>query len=227
LSANCTKENWATAEACLEVAGLREELAAAEQRSQLERRKTTLRTQINTLRERGGSLPADPVAELFAWLSRGQLKVRDIAFGFPLVFAFLIEIVSAFGPAGIVAYAEVTRRTYTEKVAPSQPDMASRGELLPAVAGPNQHGRVVEWMADRTEPTGDPAATTVDDLHADYHVWCLGRGEEAQSLLFFADEFDRVREAPQLADKIRKFGSRYYGIRLVSSNVARLTARKK
>jgi hypothetical protein len=43
----------------------------------------------------------------------------------------------------------------------------------------------------------------------------------------FIEEFDRVREAPQLRGKIRKFGSRYYGIRLVNSNVARLTARKK
>ena len=32
LSANCTKEDRATAEACLEVAGLREERAAAEER---------------------------------------------------------------------------------------------------------------------------------------------------------------------------------------------------
>jgi hypothetical protein len=105
--------------------------------------------------------------------------------------------------------------------------MASPGELVPVVAGPSSHGRVVEWMADRTEPTDDPAATTVEDLHADYQMWCLGRGEEAQSLASFANEFDRVREVPQLADKIRKFGSRYYGIRLGSSNVKRLPARRK
>jgi hypothetical protein len=82
-------------------------------------------------------------------------------------------------------------------------------------------------MADRTEPTADPAATTVEDLHADYEVWCLGREQQAQPLAAFANDFDRVREVPQLADKIRKFGGRYYGIRLVSSNIARLPARKK
>jgi hypothetical protein len=217
----------AAAEDCLEVADLREERAAAEVRSRLESRKATLRAQINKLRERGGTLPADPVAELFAWLSGGQLEVRDIVFGFPLVFAFLIEIVSAFGPAGIVAYAEVTRRTFGQKAAPSQPEMASAGELLPALAGSGPHSRVVEWMADRTEPTDDPAATSVEDLHADYQLWCLGRREEAQSLAAFAHEFDRVREVPQLADRIRKFGGRYYGIRLVSSNVKRLPARTK
>ncbi len=62
-----------------------------------------MRVRIGKLRETGGSLPADPVAELIAWLSRGQLKVRDIGFGFPLVFALLIEVVSAFGPAGLRA----------------------------------------------------------------------------------------------------------------------------
>ena len=131
LSGNCTKEDKATAEACLEVAGLREERASAEEGAKLETRKTVLRAQIAKMREGGGSLAADPVAELFAWLSRGQLSVRDIAYGFPLAFAFLIEIVSAFGPAGIVAYAEATRWK-REETSVTQLDMARSGELLPA-----------------------------------------------------------------------------------------------
>ena len=226
LSVNCTKENRPTAEACLEVAGLREERAAAEERQRLESRKATLRTQITKLREGGGSLAADPVAELFAWLSRGQLSVRDIGFGFPLVFAFLIEIVSAFGPAGIVAYADATHRSRRSPGSKTDPAMAGPGELLPAAASDGEPGRVVKWMADRTEPTGDTSATTIDELHADYEVWCLGRGLRAAALSDFANEFDRVREAPQLAGKIRKFSNRYYGIGLVDRKIARLTKRK-
>ena len=195
--------------------------------ARLESRKATLRTQITKLREGGGSLAPDPVAELFAWLSRGQLSVRDIGFGFPLVFAFLIEIVSAFGPAGIVAYAEATHRTRRNPSSTTEPDMARSGELLPAAASDGEPGRVVKWMADRTEPTGDTSATTIDELHADYEVWCFGKGLRATALGDFANEFDRVREVPQLAGKIRKFGNRYYGIRLVNSNVARLPARRK
>ena len=42
----------------------------------------------------------------------------------------------------------------------------------------------------------------------------------------FADEFDRVREVPQLTGKIRKFSNRYYGIGLVDRKIARLTKRK-
>lgn len=222
LSANCTKEERAMAEVCLEVAGLREERAAADERARLESRKVTLRTQITKLREGGGSIAPDPVAELFAWLSRGQLSVRDIGFGFPLVFAFLIEIVSAFGPAGIVAYAEATRRSADGT---TEPDMARSGELLPAVASGGEPARVVKWMADRTEPTGDTSAITVDELHSDYEVWCLGKELRATARDDFASEFDRVRDVPQLTGKIRKFGNRYYGIRLVNSNFARLTAR--
>ena len=82
-------------------------------------------------------------------------------------------------------------------------------------------------MADRTEPTGDTSAITIGELHADYEVWCFGKGLRAIRTDDFASDFDRVREVPQLTGKIRKFGSRYYGIRLVHSNVARLTVRKK
>jgi hypothetical protein len=224
-SMQCTKEDRTTAEACQEVATLREERAAADEAGMLEARKSSLRAQIAKLRESGGAQAADPVAELFAWLSRGQLSVRDIGFGFPLFFAFLIEIVSAFGPAGIVAYAEATR--WKQEASATQPDMARSGELVPAEASSSEHGRVVKWMADRTEPTVDPAAVTIDELHADYEVWCLGKGLKATPLRTFNEEFDRVREVPQLSGQIRRFGNRYYGIRLVSSNVARLPPRKR
>ena len=105
--------------------------------------------------------------------------------------------------------------------------LARSGELLPAAASNGEPGRVVNWMADRTEPTGDTSATTINELYADYEVWCFGKRLRAIAVDDFANEFDRVREVPQLAGKIRKFGSRYYGIRLVNSNVARLSARRK
>lgn len=226
LSANCTKEERATAETCVEVAGLREERAAAEEATRLQLRQRKLRLHVSTLREGGGSLPADPVAELLAWLSRGQLSVRDIAFGFPLVFAFLIEIVSAFGLAGLVAYAEATKPT-DDVSSMTQLDMARSGALARADAGLSEHGRVVKWMADRTEPTGDTTAITIEELHADYEVWCVGKSLKAAALHDFTDNFDRVRDVPELVGKIRKFGTRYYGIRLVGSNVARLASPKR
>src|SRR5262249_17389177 len=70
LSNNCTKDDRGTAEACQEVAKLREERAASEEASKLEARKSTLRSQIEKLRDGGAAQASDPVAELFAWLSR-------------------------------------------------------------------------------------------------------------------------------------------------------------
>jgi hypothetical protein len=70
--------------------------------------------------------------------------------------------------------------------------MARSGELLPAAASDSGHGRVVNWMADRTEPTEGTPATTIDELYADYEVWCLGKRLRATVLDVFASEFDRV-----------------------------------
>jgi hypothetical protein len=88
-------------------------------------------------------------------------------------------------------------------------------------------GDIVPFMADRTEPTADPAAISIDEFHADYELWCRANALQPHARETFVAEFDRVRELPQLGGKIRKFGSRYYGIRLIGGNVARLPARKR
>ena len=132
------------------MAALQEELAVAKEAVTLETNRNGARQRVHRLREGGSSLNPDPVAEALAWLSRGQLSVREIGFGFPLIFALFVEIVSAFGPAGIVAYAEATRKTLGSA---TQPDMAGSGEHLPAVAREGELGRVVNWMAENTEPT--------------------------------------------------------------------------
>ena len=221
ISASCSKDDRGTTEACAEVAGLRAERALALEAAELQQRKRLLQGQIIRLRESGGSLPVDPLAELFAWLSRGQLSVRDIGFGFPLFFAVLIEVVSAFGPAGIVAYAEVTRPD-TKADIMSRPVAAGRDltrhvEAHAASEHAREEGRVAHYMADRTEPTKSPAALGLDQLFADYQVWCLGKQLHALTLTEFADEFDQVRESPQLAGKIKKFGTRDFGIGFLAS----------
>jgi hypothetical protein len=99
----------------------------------------------------------------------------------------------------------------------------SRGRLRwVAEAGRSAQGRVVNWMAERTEPTDGSGAISIEALHADYEVWCVGKSLIASALPGFSDEFDQVRGVPEVLGKIRKFGNRYYGIRLVGSNVARL-----
>lgn len=231
LSTNCTKDDKRTATACAEVAELREELAVASAGVKLELRATDLRQQIAKLRGTGGTLAPDPVGLFWEWLTRGWITVRAVGFGLPLFFALMIESVSAFGPLAIAAFAEATRRhaandttrhVASRRAAPRF-DESSRIATIIEPEG----GQIVHFMADRTEPTADPAAISIEELHTDYERWCNANMLRPLSRAAFTTEFDRVRELPQLEGKIRKFGSRYYGIRLIESKIARLPARKR
>lgn len=223
LSADCTTYVPRTTEACLEVARLREERAAAEEVARLGSDRAQLRALIRKLRDAGGSLPVDPVAELLAWLSRGQLNVHDIGFGFPLVFAILIELVSAFGPAGLVAFAEATRQTRDEQEeSVPRRAVASFGKAGLAPPSFGELGLVATWMADRTEPTIARTAIGIEELYSDYEIWCLGKSFTAASLDSFENDFDHLRNVPELEGRIRKFTRRYFGIRLISMNAARI-----
>lgn len=175
-----------------------------------------MREQIVDIRDRGGSIAADPVGEFYAWMSRGMVSVRDVSFGFPLAFALLIEIVSAFGPVTIAAYAEATRRDMSGHVRPGL-DLARRdrsGPVTAAIAG-GEMSEVLSWIAERALPTNDNRAVGVKELHGDYAGWSA---KPPMTIDRFAREFDRVRDLPELAGKIRKFGERYYGIALTGSS---------
>jgi hypothetical protein len=145
--------------------------------------------------------------------------VKDVAFGLPLFFALMIEMVSAFGPVGIAAYAEATRPapTLTDMARPvaTQPAIARDGETQRDINAWQEVGHVVRYIADRTEPRTTGAALGAADLCADYRAWCVSNRLEPLSDEQFLREFDRLREAPQLVGKIRKFGPRYFGIGLV------------
>jgi hypothetical protein len=218
LSHNCTRIDARTVGACGEVAELNRERAVATEGAKLEARARSLREEIAALRERGGAVAPDPVGEFYAWITGGLISVRDVGFGFPLFFALLIEVVSAFGPITIAAYAEATRsgsRDVTSHVV-SKPVMSGRDvarHAAVAVIEPNT-GTVVSWLAERGEPTTDSKAISLRELHRDYVRWCRECGLQAALPNLFEEELDRVRELPDLVGKIRKFGDRYYGIRL-------------
>jgi hypothetical protein len=105
--------------------------------------------------------------------------------------------------------------------------MARHGALDPAKAGSVQTRTILAWMAERTAPTTISRAISVDDLHSDYKLWCSINGADAGSPTAFAAEFNRLRELPVLAGKIRKFGNRYYGIRLLDRRLARSVHERK
>ena len=50
------------------------------------------------------------------------------------------------------------------------------------------------------------------DLHRDYDRWCVVHDLPRCDTNAFARVFDRLRNMPELSGKIRKFGTRYYGV---------------
>jgi cell division protein FtsB len=218
ISHQCTKLDVRTREACERMRELQRDLASTAETETLEARATVLRKEIEQLRERGGSLTPDPVAEFYNWLTGGFVDARDVGFGFPLFFALLIETVSAFGPATIAAYAEASRMTCSG--APRQA-LTGYDAPRPAQAGDGTLRRdVLEWIAARAMPTPNNRALGLSELHADYARWCDAGEREPVAIAAFEHAFDAVRDLPELAGKIGKFGSRYYGIGLVQPRLA-------
>jgi hypothetical protein len=190
----------------------------------LEERAAELRRTIDSLRTRGSASAPDPVGEFWAWLTRGFFSVKDVGFGLPLAFAVMIEMVSAFGPLGIVAYAEATRETTGRDVSrhvAKHRDMAgSSATMSNAVADPDGVAAVVTFIAERTEPTENAAGIGVQDLFADYLAWCKQGHIAALRFKDFTRAFDALRASPELEGKIKKFGTRYFGIALAATRGA-------
>jgi hypothetical protein len=217
LSANCAKHDSRTAEACEEVARLRTDVVRAMETARLEERAIVLRNTVSSLRDRGGASPPDPVGEFWAWLTRGFFSVRDVGFGLPLAFAIMIEMVSAFGPLGIVTYAEITngttRRDASRHVATvrdtSRPVATDVADVV---------GQLPAYIAERTEPTESAGGIGIDELFADYRAWCKQRRFAGLGFEEFTHAFDVLRASPELEGKIKKFGSRYFGIAFASAH---------
>jgi hypothetical protein len=213
ISQHCTRLDTRTRDACERVFALRREHASAMEAEALEARATALRRALAGLRESGGAVAPDPVAEFYTWLTGGFVGARDVGFGFPLFFALLIEAVSTFGPATIVAYAEASRPT---RGGAARQAVTSHGEpKLVAAWRDGLQQSVLEWIAARAVPTASNRALGLSDLYADYVLWCSTGVREVTVAPLFEEAFDAARQLPELHGKIRKFGHRYYGIDLV------------
>ncbi len=197
LSHDCQRADGRTVEACAEISRMREELAAAHEERELDGRLGELSRQAHQLRERGAARPADPQAELLARVSRGWLAAGDIGPSLSLLLAVMIELISAFGPAVLSAYAETAR--------------------LPRGAGENKSpGFVIDYLAERVRPAGSRDVLPARDLYADYAAWCLTHKRLALLLPAFVVALDHARAENGL-HKIRKRKDCYYGIRIGAS----------
>lgn len=193
LSANCTKADARTVATCAEVAVLRRELAVAAESSRLEQRLTELRRRVSALRERGVGPAPDPQAELLARVMRGWVSARDVGPGLALLLACVVELVSAFGPVVIAAYADVTKRTNGRQV--------------------DGQAAMAEYLLERIEPGDQDSRIAADALYADYRRWCAAKKRTALGHAAFTIEFDRSCFELRL-DQIQKLGDWYYGIRI-------------
>jgi hypothetical protein len=228
LSLQCTKTDVRTVEICAQIATLREERAVADETARLDQSIAELKQRFRGLRERGGTLSADPQAELLSRLSMGFLSSAEIGFGLVLLLAAVVELVSAFGPVVLSAYADATQvQRHTgdlpEIVVAAGRAMSRLGETERALSRPSTgaaDGAVIEYMAERMAPGFAPGGVEIGEIFQDYIGWCQQRGCEALSQTEFVDELDHNRHEHQLEDKIRKFGTRYYGVRLLAAPVA-------
>jgi hypothetical protein len=182
-----------TTESCAEIGHLREELAAAHEERDLDRRLLELTTQARALRERGAMKAADPQAELLSRLSAGLLSPSDVGPALSLLLALTIELVSAFGPTVLPNYAEASDGKQRDKPA----------------------DRIADYLAERIEPAANTDRLSESALYADYAAWCRAFGLVAVSAAEFVTGFDQVRVENGL--NIRKRNGGYGGIKLAAS----------
>ena len=202
LSNNCARTDGRTASACGEVAVLRQELAASREAARIDAEIGELQNSIVFARDGGAALPSDPQGETFSRLTNGRLTSTDVGFALALLLTAAIELISAFGPAVIAAFADASTKGVS-------------GGAPPEVA---HVGGVLDYLADRVEPADASARIDADQMYRDYVQWCAKGSRAAMSATDFVGAFDRSRVAQGIR-QIKKVGRSYYGIRLVMALV--------
>jgi hypothetical protein len=219
LSRSCSKPDRVTAEMCSDIGELRAEMAAAVESARLDARVAELRKRAAVLREQGATLSPDVQGQMISWFTRGFLSAKDTALGLPLLVTAVFEAIGALCPAIVFAVIEGTRRPAAppiERGAAQATQASAKSDASVAV--------VVDFLDDCTEPRDDGVALGLSELYAEYQSWCQKRGGAPLALPAFAMDLDRERKRPEMKDRVRKFGDRYYGIGLVRSKAPTLLA---
>jgi hypothetical protein len=151
-------------------------------------------------------------SEIIERFTRGLLSVKDAAFGLPLLVTAVFEAIGALCPAILFAVAEGTLGASGR--------VQTRTDATPAAPHEVVRGLVVDFLDDCTEPSDAGRAIAIADFYAAYASWCQQKGRGAVSMPDFAADLDRERGRPELRNRVRKFGDRYYGIGLVAAKCA-------
>ena len=239
ISNDCRTPEERTRSDCMAVATLQEELAVAEEAERIEQTVDGLKKEIATTRDHGGMVSANPQAEVLAWLTRGYLSAREVGFTMPVMFAGLIEAVSAFGLWLAFLVWSVSSKPDTPKPARAspvelEPVEARRGSTELVVSNPvevvaedGDVETVLAYLIDATAPTADAGAIGAGDLHTDYRRWCGTTAATPLSRAAFVREFDRLRARNAELSCVQKFGERYYGLHIEDRQMRVLPAPKR
>ena len=216
VSNNCMQPDRRTLDDCGEVATLRGELGVAKEAAQLEMRLSELDKQVTEGRNHGAMIAVNPQAETIAWLTFGFVSVESVARGWPVFFALLVEGLSGFGPTIVVALIESARAKRRADAGSVTTTAASTvATATPAeIIEPAKKGKVHDYVHDCTDPADENAGLGANDLFEDYGRWCKRMGFSSTSQDGFLGELDEFREKE--LSEVRKFGNRYYGLRLRS-----------
>ncbi len=209
----CAEIGARTAAACVEVATLRQELAAIENAERIDQRIAALRSELLRLQQSGASLDSDPQADLIARLTGDRISASDVPTALVLLIVLMVEVVSAFTPIVLSEYAA------TAGIARQATSVAVGRDRSGSTVSPGNGtvalrpiGDVHEYMADRIRPA-EPGGVAGNELYADYVLWCTTSGRIALPSQDFLDEFKRICQ-DELHGKVRLNLGHYQGCKL-------------
>jgi hypothetical protein len=205
-SSSCTDATAkASREFCAGYARLQGELESAKAAAALD---VKIRELTLKLEKSPSVRAANPQAEVLARLL--GVAPEDAEAWYALLFALAVELAAM--TVLLVAETTTGHRVQAVVEVPAVPAV-HRGAGMKIMAS----GRAIDWLRERAAPAESTTAIALEALHADYEAWCVRKGLVASSQGTFAEEFDLLREDPELAGNIEKRGDRYYGIKLVEA----------
>jgi hypothetical protein len=193
VSKGCTLNRLDARTACAELAKLAEERERAREQVRLETSLRDTRRKIDAMETGSGSSDdpqVDVLTRVAALLGR-EPERKDVQFALSLLVALLVELGSGLGiyvsttpwrgNVGGAAGGTTARR----KVYLGRGWRSWRRVAEPGPRGGKVRGAVDSYAMERVEPRED-GELTLEDLFADYVVWCRCRGEHADGADVFA-----------------------------------------
>ena len=213
LSSACSKTDKRTANACADVAKLRETHAAAVEHARLGDEIERLRQRVATLRGEGALAARDAHEDFLARISARWLGVANIPAAISIFFALVLELISALAPVVVSAYADAGQGRVRAAAPSEEVDMPGNGDSRINV-GLAEH--IETFIVEQTRPAPESVSTEVDAIFADYAEWCAANNEIPLLRAEFTQAVDCYFSGSAHGLIVRRQASRYVGLQLVA-----------